>query len=307
MPSLGFVPGIAPLISSTGTSGLCKSRPIRRPRASTLRRKQVIATAQPPGVSSVDSNEGASPPPASKPAKRVGLVTILLVIGAVLWALLISAVMFVTRLLRFPSDKNQKWSASLTLLWMRDIMRTAFVRVKVHGRENLPSGASLVVANSQSPLDMFALAFLRLDLRFMAPTRAFTLPILGWMLARAGWIGVGGVDRKSQMKTLGDIGSKLTEGSSVAIFPEGGMSQSGVMKRFPSIAFRPARKSGVPIVPVTIHGGGSMGEGLVPYKYPKDGIQVTVHPPISLDSGSDKEIAQQAYEVIRSGLPAHLH
>lgn len=265
-----------------------------------------MATAQPPGAPSINSEEDASPPPVSEPTRRVGLVTILLVLGAVLWAIFISAILFLTRLLRFPSDKKQKWSASLTLLWMRDVMRSAFLRVKVHGRENLPSGAFLLVANSQSPLDMFALAFLRVDLRFMAPKRAFSLPVLGWMLARAGWISVGGVDRKSQMKTLGDIGSKLSEGSSIAIFPEGTMSQSGVMKRFPSLAFRPARKSGVPIVPVTIHGAGSMGEGIVPYKYPKDGIEVTVHSPISIEAGSDKDIAQKAYEAVRSGLPTHL-
>lgn len=188
---------------------------------------------------------------------------------------------------------------------MRDVLRSAFVKVSVHGREHLPSSAALVVANSQSPLDMFALAFLRIDLRFMVPARVFRVPVLGWMLARAGWIGLDGVDRKSQMKALEACGQKLAEGSSVAMFPEGGMSETGVMKRFPSPAFKAARNGGVPVVPVTVHGSAGMCEGGVPYRYSK-GIEVTVHPPISLEAGSDKEIANMAYEAVRSGLPEQL-
>lgn len=214
--------------------------------------------------------------------------------------------MYITRLFRLRSDDKQQWSASLTLLWMRDILRSAFVRVNVHGQENIPSGACLVVANSQSPLDMFALSFLRVDLRFMVPARAFKLPVLGWMLARAGWIGLDGIDRRSQMKALEDVGKKLAEGSSVAMFPEGSMNPSGEMKKFASPAFRAARKGGVPVLPVTVHGSGEMCEGMIPYRYPKHAIEVTVHPPIPLEAGSDKEISEMAHQAVKSALPENL-
>lgn len=112
------------------------------------------------------------------------------------------------------------------------------------------------------------------------------------------------------MKTLETVGNKLAEGCSVAMFPEGSMSPSGEMKQFASPAFRAARKGGVSVLPVTVHGSGAMceGEGLIPIpsRYPKGGIQVTVHPPISLEAGSDKEIAGMAYQAVRSGLPEHL-
>lgn len=110
------------------------------------------------------------------------------------------------------------------------------------------------------------------------------------------------------MKALEDAGDVLSRGSSVVVFPEGVPHPSGVMSKFPSPAFRAARKGGVPVVPVTIHGSGEMFEegSFVPVRRAKDGITVTVHPSIPLDAGDDQAIATLAFDAIKGGLPEHL-
>lgn len=206
-------------------------------------------------------------------------------------------------ILTSPFRRNTSWHASLTLLWMRDVFRSAFIRVVLHGRENLPTTAALIVANSQSMLDMFALAFLKLDIRFVVPARAMRLPILGAMFARAGWIGAK-EGRKGQMKALDDCVEALRGGSSVALFPEGALSGMGKMRKFGSPAFKVAKKAEVPVVPVTVSGtGGMMEGGSMPWKFPKGAIEVTVHPPIQTEEKSEKELANMAHEAVKGALP----
>lgn len=152
-------------------------------------------------------------------------------------------------------------------------------------------------------LDMFALAFLKLDVRFVVPARAMKLPILGGLFARAGWIGAE-EGRKGQMKALEDCVKVLKGGSSVALFPEGALSGMGKMRKFGSLAFKVAKKAKVPVVPVTVNGTGSMTEGgSMPWKFPKGAIEVTVHPPIETEEKSEKELANMAHKAVKEALP----
>ncbi|KAI0563786.1 1-acyl-sn-glycerol-3-phosphate acyltransferase [Gracilaria domingensis] len=188
---------------------------------------------------------------------------------------------------------------------MRMTLRTSFLPVSTTGLRNAPRSTSLIVSNLQSPLDTFILSFVQRPFLLMVPERAKKAPIVGWMLRLAGMIFVSS-DRRGQLAALKACTDALKTGKSVAVFPEGMPRMDGVIASFPSAIFSAARKSGVPIVPVTINGSFKMfGSGFAPVRRPSTSISLTVHETVSYDS-DDKETARNVREVIRNGLPASL-
>lgn len=199
--------------------------------------------------------------------------------------------------------------AALARAWLRVAFGLAGVKVRVSGSEKLPprGSAALFVANCQSPLDMFAVAAVRRPARFVVPAAALKAPVIGWVMSLAQWVGVGGADRRAQMKALKDATGVLQDGASLCMFPEGAPSKDGRIGKFSPAPFRAAKKAGVPVVPVTIKGTGEMfvGEGkagVVPSRRPSGPIEVILHSPIGPSEGSDKELAEMACEAVRSAL-----
>lgn len=243
----------------------------------------------------------------SQPKKpKVGAIGIVLILAALIWSIVIFSVMLVIHPFVLLFDPTRRrLHQSLVFLWMRDTFRTAFLRVLVTGRENLPTKPCLFISNHESILDMFAFSFIKSPARFMIPTKAFKLPLVGWMMKFASWIGVDGVDRRSQMNALQNTTNSLKEGSSVIVFPQGNPSTKGPVAKFPSPIFKIARKANVPVVPLSVHGTGEMFEdNVAPQKWPNKHISITVHKPVIMDDRSDKEIAEVVHQAVTSVLPA---
>lgn len=125
--------------------------------------------------------------------------------------------------------------------------------VRVEGRERIPRGAAILVANHASWKDPPWLAFaLGRAVRFMAKQELFGVPVLGGALRAAGNFGVhrGTSDRRALVTAL----RVLQAGLPLGLFPEGHRSESGAMIRaHPGIALI-ARRSDAPIVPIGIVG-----------------------------------------------------
>lgn len=58
--------------------------------------------------------------------------------------------------------------------------------------------------------------------------------------------------------TAGAAGSRIADGLSIAIAPEGTRSRSGAVGDFKTGAFHMAQQAGVPVVPVVIRGSGAL-------------------------------------------------
>lgn len=257
----------------------------------------------------------ADPPAATKPKPTPFAV---LLGSATLFA---SLPTLVAMLLAHPftlllDRTRRRVHVSLALLWLRMSFALARVNVDVKGAENLPAGDGpiLFVSNSLSTLDMFALASLRRGMRFMVPAGAKRAPFIGWVMAFAAWVGIGGSGRREQMKALQDATAVLGAGGSMCIFPEGGVSKNGKMKAFSAAAFRAAKKAGAVCVPVTVSGTREMfllsdGENtsVVPTRRPSEGVKLVVHPSIACDELSEKDVAKQAESAVRSALPSDGH
>lgn len=288
-------------VSRRGDVGVSRFRPSLRSAPSPRRTRSHICR-----VTSCAGTENSAP--SSTTPRKFGGITILLCLNAVIWSLFTVMVMLVVQpLVSLLDRKRRRFHQSAAMVWMRDTIRGSFLTVRVLGQENLLRGPALYVCNHQSPLDIFVLAFLRRPLKFMLPAKAFRLPVIGWIMSLAGWIRVEGTDRRSQMNALKAAGEELTH-SAVVVFPEGVPSTSGRISKFSPLAFRAATEAGVPVLPLTIHGTGSMcaESSVLPVRRPTRPITITIHEPISQDVRDTKEIATRAYDVVRSALPQHL-
>ncbi len=126
-------------------------------------------------------------------------------------------------------------------------------RVRQRGRENIPSGAALICGNHTSLKDPIMVAFaagFRHHIRFMAKDELMRIPVLGFLLKKAGIFGVkrGQADIKSIKTAL----SILKSGGKVGIFPEGRRVDSEEDSEAKTGVIMLAVKTGAPIVPVYI-------------------------------------------------------
>lgn len=120
--------------------------------------------------------------------------------------------------------------------------------VQVQGKENLPPGPKIIIANHPHASDAFVLPFIVPEkVHFLIQAETFSLPIVGRLLTLADQIPV--VIGRGQ-DALETARQRLTIGHSVAIFPEGRMSGSREVHRAGAGAAMLAMQAGVPLVPI---------------------------------------------------------
>ncbi|MBE5040404.1 lysophospholipid acyltransferase family protein [Ructibacterium gallinarum] len=131
--------------------------------------------------------------------------------------------------------------------------RTAF-RVQVEGTENIPSETNFVLcANHQSNLDppLLGTCF-PMRLRYMAKEELFHNKLFAKLIRSLGAFPI--KRGKSDVGALRAAVKMLRNGESMVIFPEGGRSHKGYMRRGKQGAALIAAKAGVNILPVGIQG-----------------------------------------------------
>lgn len=123
---------------------------------------------------------------------------------------------------------------------------------------NVPaSGPVILAANHFSNMDHFlAGAWLRRKIRFLAKSQLFGNPIGDYIFSTSGVFPIRrGHEDEEAFKTLR---ASFRRGGCVMIYVEGGRSRSGRLgKPRPGVG-RAALESGVPVVPVAIHGSQSI-------------------------------------------------
>lgn len=124
---------------------------------------------------------------------------------------------------------------------------------KAIGREHIPEGGALICANHTRLSDPLFVVFafhLKNRLRFMAKSELMRIPILGWLLAKAG---VFGVERgKSDVGAIKLALKVLKGGEKLMLFPEGTRFKEGDGGAAKTGAAMLALRTGVPVVPVYI-------------------------------------------------------
>ena len=141
-------------------------------------------------------------------------------------------------------------------IWAKCILALSNIRVIVKGLSNLKPGRSYIyMPNHISNFDIPVLqAYLPVQFRWLAKAELYKIPIFGYAMKRAGYISIDRSDRKSAIESLNKAAKIIRNGVSVIIFPEGTRSRTNNVQPFKKGGFFLAVDSGVPIVPIIIHG-----------------------------------------------------
>ena len=135
------------------------------------------------------------------------------------------------------------------------LVRAVGVKVRIEGRERIPAGACLFVANHTSSADAPAVVgAIPRRVAILLKESLFKWPIAGQAFALAGFIPVNRGDRDSAISSVEKATASLRRGQSFLIYPEGTRSPNGRLQTFKKGAVVMAIKAEVPIVPVACSG-----------------------------------------------------
>jgi 1-acyl-sn-glycerol-3-phosphate acyltransferase len=140
--------------------------------------------------------------------------------------------------------------------WARTLLAATGVPVRVDGGDRLERGQSYIfLANHESFYDILVLLVcLPGRLRFLAKKSLFSIPVLGWSMAAAGFIAIDREDRHKAAESLEIAAEKIRQGRSVIVFPEQTRTRTGELRPFKKGGVLLALKTRHPIVPVGIAG-----------------------------------------------------
>ncbi len=168
----------------------------------------------------------------------------------------VTVLLFCVILLSLLVERSGRIVHSIGALWCRIILALAGVRVRVKGLENLKGSAPRIfLSNHQGAFDIPVLqGYLPLQFRWVSKKSLFRIPVVGWSMTLAGYIGIERENTKKAFRDLLRAAEKIKSGTSVLVFPEGTRSTTGRLLPFKKGAFILARKSGVDIVPIAVTG-----------------------------------------------------
>jgi len=203
-------------------------------------------------------------------------------------------------------EKEREQIRNSTAEWGLGIMKKARVDLQITGLENVPEGPALFVSNHQGYADIPVLcaALKERAVGFVAKTSLSKIPMFGQWIRDIRSVFLEREDARSSLKTMDEAAEFLKLGFSLVIFPEGTRSKGSVPGEFRKGSLRPALKSGVPVVPVTLNGTYRIFEES---GYVKPGMRVTVHfHPHEETQGLSKaaagELAEKVESTIRGAL-----
>jgi 1-acyl-sn-glycerol-3-phosphate acyltransferase len=134
-------------------------------------------------------------------------------------------------------------------------VRAVGVRVRVSGRDRIPLGPCLFVANHTSSADAPAVVgAIPRRVAILLKESLFHWPIAGQAFTLAGFIPVARGEHESAMASVEKAIASLSAGQSFLIYPEGTRSPDGRLQTFKKGAVVMAIKAGVPIVPMICAG-----------------------------------------------------
>lgn len=164
----------------------------------------------------------------------------------------------------------------------------------------------LFVANHASFMDIPVLCTV-LDpvFKFIAKGELIKTPCIGTQLNGGNHILITRTDRRSQLRTFKESIAWLNKGVPIMAFPEGKRSNDGRLMEFKGGIFAMARKTKVPIIPITISNTHAImpSNCIFPVQKGAGKINVHVHAPISSVDKEDAELTELVRQALLSKLP----
>jgi len=168
-------------------------------------------------------------------------------------ALAVFSLMFMLAALLALVVPRLEWRRAIIHRVARLALPLLGVRLEVDGRDRLPDGPCVVVANHASYLDGIVMkAALPPRFSFVIKREAASMPVAGFLLKR---IGSEFVDRHSEGGRRRDamrVMRRAEQGHALVFFPEGTFDATPGLKRFHPGAFVAAARGAMPVVPMVI-------------------------------------------------------
>jgi 1-acyl-sn-glycerol-3-phosphate acyltransferase len=205
-------------------------------------------------------------------------------------------------------DKRRNLLHHLATGWAKSIIFfNPWWKFVIAGAENLPADDVPVVyvANHQSQADILVVYLISRQFRWLAKESLFKVPFLGWAMSAAGYVPVKRGDRRSHSECMRRSAEHLKAGTSMLFFPEGTRSKDGKLQPFKGGAFKLAKESNVPLIPITVEGAAELlpKGSLIPSVAI---VKITIHPGINSSQMSEEELMLKARESIQSKLISHI-
>ena len=224
-----------------------------------------------------------------------GLYAVLLFLAVSLTALL--------GVMLLPSLRLRRATARIAA---RTFFLLAGMPVRLEGRENLPAGQCIVVANHASYLDGVVMtAALPARFGFVVKREMNEVPLAGTLLRRIGTEFVdrfnrhrGGTDARRVLRTA-------ASGHSLVFFPEGTFTPEVGLGKFHTGAFAIAARAACPVVPAVIRG--TRRNMPATRVFPRPGlIEVRFGPPIVATPMGDEDLTLKLRDASRAAILSEL-
>jgi 1-acyl-sn-glycerol-3-phosphate acyltransferase len=175
------------------------------------------------------------------------------------YALLASAAIVVPLWAIVLLRRDEKRAARLIHSASALLLRAAFVKVRIEGRELLDElstrGPWIVTPNHSSYLDIIvALAVLPASVRFVVKGDATKMPFFGTLARRSGQHLFDRNDPAARVRQAEEVEAALGRGESVVVYPEGTFTPVTGIRPFQLGAFKAAVDAQRPICPLAIRG-----------------------------------------------------
>ena len=186
---------------------------------------------------------------------------------------------------------GQNAAHTIAVLWSRFCCYMIPVRVRITGKEHFHRDISyIIVANHQSMVDIPVLhGRLGLKIKWIIKKELEHIPVFGYACKKLGCIYIDRHDSSAAIQSIHDAGRKLQKGASVLFFPEGTRTRDGRVHSFKKGAFRFAKESGLPVLPITIENTIRILPPETLDLYPGT-VRVRIHPPVDLSDTPAEEL-----------------
>ncbi len=159
----------------------------------------------------------------------------------------------------------------------------------------------VVVSNHQALLDIPIIAYMGMEMKWVAKKELFRVPLLGWMLSLADDISLDRSSARSGVQAMIRARKCLQGNYPVIFFPEGTRSKDGRVQAFSDGPFHLAIKEGAMILPIAIEGAYQcIPKNSLRFGPPRD-VYVHVFPPMETTGLIPKqagELQRQVRDII---------
>lgn len=176
--------------------------------------------------------------------------------------------------------------------WMFNYLRmNPWWKIEFVGRERLPKGGSVFVANHQSLADILISFGLATQYRFVSKAILFKTPLVGWSMKLCGYIPLVRGDSASARVMMDQCRYWIRKGIPVYIYPEGTFNKGDRLLPFRRGAFVLAIDEKVPVVPIAISGTSGLVFEDSPLLSFRAHVRVEILEPIMPESFGDDPVA----------------